>query len=114
MFGGEWIDLIRTSRDNDWRSTHYTELVLAFCMVDESGKRILQDDDLNTAWWKTQSKGFITAAIDAALEFSGLAISESVEDSRKNSLPVGNCSNSIALPTDSGIAPPEILSTTLD
>ena len=114
MFGGEWIDLIRTSRDNDWRSTHYTELVLAFCLVDENGKRILQDDDLNTAWWKTQSKGFITAAIDAAMELSGLAMSESVGDSRKNSLPVGNSCNSIELPTDSAIEPPVVLSTTLD
>ena len=114
MFGGEWVDLIRSLRDNDWRSNHYTQLVLAFCLVDENGKRILQDDDLNAAWWKTQSKGFIVSVIDEAMEFSNLAIEQTSEDSRKNLPETTGCINSTESQPDLAIAPPEILSTTLD
>jgi hypothetical protein len=114
MFGGEWVDLIRSLRDNDWRSSHYTQLILAFCLVDEHGKRILQDDDLNAAWWKTQSKGFIVSAIDEAMEFSNLAIEQTSEDSRKNLPETTGCVNSIESQPDLDIEPPEILSTTLD
>ena len=118
MYGGEWVDLIRSMRGESngakWRSENYTQLVLAFCLIDESGKRILHDDDLNTAWWKTQSKAFMTAAIDAAIQFSGLAIEVAAEDARKNSSEVGSSSSSTESPTDSDIEPPVILSTTLD
>jgi len=118
MFGGEWVDLVRSMRGDtknaEWRSENYTQLVLAFCLVDEHGKRILQDEDLNTAWWKTQSRAFMTAAIDEAMRFSGLNIETTVEDARKNSLEVGNSSNSTESPIDSDIAAPEIWSKTLD
>jgi hypothetical protein len=114
MFGGEWVDLIRSLRDNEWRDNNYTALVLAFCLVDDQGKRILSDDDINTAWWKTQGKGFMVEAIDAAMEFSGLKQKASVEDERKNSSEVGSSSNSTELPTDLDIAAPEIWSKTLD
>ena len=64
MFGGEWLSLVRSvsgdTKQAEWRNQNYSQLVLAFCLVDEAGKRILTDDDLNTAWWKTQSKGFLT------------------------------------------------------
>ena len=117
MFGGEWISLIRSMRGDtkhaEWRSENYTQLVLAFCLVDESGKRILTDDDLNTAWWKSQSKGFISGAVDAAMKWSNLNSDSTVEDERKNSLPVGDSTNSIELPIDLDIEPPVILSTTL-
>lgn len=112
MFGGEWVDLIRSLKDNDWRSDNYTQLILAFCLVDEHGKRIMSDDDLNTAWWKTQSKGFLVASIDAAMEFSRLSTDE--EDPRKNSPTIAGSDSSTESPPSSDIEPPEILSTTLD
>jgi hypothetical protein len=119
MFSGEWLDLIRSltgpdGKTNEWRNKHYTQLVLAFCLVDADGKRLLTDDDLNTAWWKTQSRGFITQAIDAALDFSGLTTSVAVETERKNSPVTATSDSSIELPQDSAIEPPTILSTTLD
>ena len=114
MFGGEWVDLIRSLKGNDWRSDNYTQLVLAFCLVDEHGKRMMTDDDLNTAWWKTQSKGFLVAAIDAAMEFSRLSTDEAAEDPRKNSPTIAGSDNSTESPTDSDIEPPVILSTTLE
>lgn len=117
MFGGEWIDLIRSLRKangepDEFRNRNYTQLVLAFCLVDEEGKRILTDDDLNTSWWKTQSKAFVTSAIDAAMSFSGLA--SDAEDQRKNLPTTGGSDNSTASPPGSDIEPPAILSTTLD
>ena len=114
MYGGEWVDMVRSVKDNEWRSKHYTELVLAFCLVDENGKRILTDDDLNTAWWKTQSKGFLVSAIDEAMDFSGLSTDESAEDSRKNLPETTGCDSSTESPPDSGIDAPEIWSKTLD
>jgi hypothetical protein len=114
MFGGEWIDLIRSLKDNDWRQNNYTQLVLAFCLVDEQGKRILTDDDLNTAWWKTQSKGFLIESINAALDFSNLSTELTVEDTRKNLQGIGGSDSSTESPNGLGIAPPEIVSTTLD
>jgi hypothetical protein len=118
MFGGEWISLMRSmhgdSKGAEWRSENYTQLVLAFCLVDEQGKRILQDDDLNAAWWKSQSKGFVIDAIDAAMRFSNLNSDSSVEGSRKNSLPTGDSCKSTELPQGLDIEPPAILSTTLD
>ena len=114
MFGGEWVDLIRSLRDNDWRSKHYTQLVLAFCLVDEHGKRILTDDDLNTAWWKTQSKGFLVETIDAAMAFSNLNTDQTAEDSRKNLPIITGSDSSTESPTNSDIEPPVIVSTTLD
>ena len=118
MFSGEWLDLIRSltnpdGKTNEWRNKHYTQLVLAFCLVDADGKRILQDDDLNTAWWKTQSRGFVTEAVEAAMEFSNLSAKTTVENERKN-LPTADTSgNCTELPEGSAIEPPAILSTTL-
>ena len=120
MFGSEWLSLVRSvagdSKAAQWRDQNYSQLVLAFCLVDEDGKRILSDDDLNTAWWKTQSKGFLTASIDAAMTFSGLR-GEGVEAERKNLQRVGGSANSTELPLESDqesdVAPPEILSSTL-
>ena len=117
MGGGEWISLVRSlSKPNgerdQWRNENYTQLVLAFCLVDEDGKRILTDDDLNTAWWKSQSKGFTSAAITAAMEFSGVD-SEAAEDTRKNLPTTPGCDLSTESQTASGIEPPAILSTTL-
>ena len=112
MFGGEWIDLIRSMKGDDWRSKNYTQLVLAFCLVGEDNKRILQDADLNAAWWKTQSKGFIIEAVDAAMEFSNLLTD--TEEPAKNLPGIGGSDNSTESPPDSDIEPPEILSTTLD
>ena len=119
MFSGEWLDLIRSlnnpdGKTNDWRNKHYTQLVLAFCLVDEAGKRILQDEDLNTAWWKTQSRGFVVESVDAAMEFSNLSAKTTVETERKN-LPTADTSDSYTeLPEGSAIEVPVILSTTLD
>ena len=121
MFGSEWLSLVRSvagdSKAAEWRNQNYSQLVLAFCLVDENGKRILTDDDLNSAWWKTQSKGFITAAIDAAMSFSGLR-GDGVEDARKNSLEAGGSDSSIESQNESeqasAVPPPEILSSTLD
>ena len=59
------------------------------------------------------SKGFISGAVDAAMKWSNLNSDSTVEDERKNSLPVGDSTNSIELPTDLDIEPPVILSTTL-
>jgi hypothetical protein len=117
MFGGEWISLVRSLTKPDgtrdqWRNENYTQLVLAFCLVNKAGKRILTDDDLNTAWWKTQSKGFLSAAIEAAMDFSGVS-AETAEDSRKNLPTIPGCDPSTESQTDAGIEPPEILSTTL-
>ena len=119
MFSGEWLDLIRSltnpdGKTNEWRNKHYTQLILAFCLVDADGKRILQDDDLNTAWWKTQSRGFVVEAVDAAMEFSNLSTRTTVETERKN-LPTADTSdNYTELPEGSAIEVPQILSTTLD
>jgi hypothetical protein len=119
MFSGEWLDLIRSltnpdGKTNEWRNKHYTQLVLAFCLVDADGKRILTDDDLNTAWWKTQGRGFVIEAVDAAMEFSNLSAKTTVENERKN-LPTADTSgNYTELPEGSAIEPPAILSTTLD
>lgn len=118
MFGGEWVDLIRSMRGDskgaEWRNENYSQLVLAFCLVDEHGKRILHDEDLNTAWWKSQGKAFMTAAIDAAIQFSGLGIETPMETARKNFSEVGSSSSSTELPTDLDITAPEIWSKTLD
>jgi len=121
MFGGEWVSMIRSMQGDDknaeWRSKNYSQLVLAFCLVDEDGKRILTDDDINAAWWKTQSKGFITEAVNEALKFSNLDAG-TVEDERKNSPTAGGCDNSTESPQESGqgseLEPPAILSSTLD
>ena len=119
MFSGEWLDLIRSlnnpdGKTNEWRNKHYTQLVLAFCLVDADGKRILQDDDLNTAWWKTQSRGFVVEAVDAAMEFSNLSTKTTVETERKNLPTADTCDNSTGSLQSSAIEPPQILSTTLD
>jgi len=117
MFGGEWLSLVRSvsgdTKQAEWRNQNYSQLVLAFCLVDEAGKRILTDDDLNTAWWKTQSKGFLTESIDAAMEFSGLR-TEGVEAAKKNSPIAGGSGNSTESPAGSDMMTPAILSTTLD
>ena len=118
MFGGEWISLIRSGTGKDknaeWRNENTGALVLAFCLVDEAGKRILTDDDLNTAWWKSQSIGFTTQAIEAAMVWSGVRVKVSVEDARKNLPGTGDSCNSIESPPGLDIEPPAILSTTLD
>jgi hypothetical protein len=118
MFGGEWISLIRSGTGKDknaeWRNENTGALVLAFCLVDEAGKRILTDDDLNTAWWRSQSIGFTTQAIEAAMRWSGVRPANSVEDERKNLPETGDSSSIIESPPDLDIEVPEILSTTLD
>lgn len=112
MFGGEWVDLIRSLQNNEWRSKNYTQLVLAFCLVDEQNKRLLSDEDINSAWWKTQSKGFMLKAIDEAMKLSNLSSDMTVEESAKNLPEIGGSGNSTGLPIGSDTEPPEIASTT--
>jgi hypothetical protein len=118
MFGGEWVSLIRSTTGKDkaaqWRNDNIGGLVLAFCLVDESGKRILTDDDLNTAWWRSQSIGFTTDAVEAAMRFSGVRPSTTVEDERKNLPTTGDSSNTTESPPSSDMEVPAIVSTTLE
>jgi hypothetical protein len=118
MFAHEWLSLMRSMTKPDgttdeWRNQNYSALVLAFCLVDESGKRILQDDDLNAHWWKTQSQPFVVQSIEAAMRHSGLRAAVTVEDAKKNLPETSGSETSIELPNDSAIPVPEIVSTTL-
>jgi hypothetical protein len=110
--------LLRTTTGKDkaaqWRNDNIGGLVLAFCLVTEDGKRILMDDDLNTAWWRSQSIGFTTDAIDVAMRFSGVRPSTTVEAERKNLPTTGDSSNTTELPPGSDMEVPAIVSTTLD
>lgn len=119
MFAHEWLSLMRSMTKPDgttdeWRNQNYSALVLAFCLVDENGKRILTDDDLNAHWWKTQSQPFVVQSIEAAMRHSGLRASVTVEDAKKNLPATSGSETSTELPSDSAIPVPEILSTTLE
>ncbi len=103
MFAGEWIDLVRSLNDKrgepiQWRHGHLGELTVAFCWVDENGRRCMADDDIQAAWWKQQEAGFISAFINEVRDFCRIGADASHEDAKKN-LPetdTGDCSSESA------------------
>jgi hypothetical protein len=95
---------------DEWRNEHFGELKLARCWVDESGKRILEDADLNSDWWKRKHPAFVKAFISAVSDHNE-DTAEHQEAALKNCEEIGNCACSIALPTDAVTTPLAISST---
>ena len=89
MFSGEWVELINSLHDKrgepiGWRHGHLGELTVAFCWVDENGRRVMTDDDIQATWWKRQEAGFVSAFIGAVREFSRIGVEVGHEDAKKN------------------------------
>jgi len=100
----------RTGKQNEWRTDHFGELVAAFCWVDEGGKRILEDDDLNTDWWRKQDARFVRRLLQAAQELTGIG-EMSTEQAVKNSAEIDGSDNSTEQQPGEVSPPPEISST---
>jgi hypothetical protein len=116
MFGSEYLDLIDSTSDAngtpiEFRRKHLGELMVAWCWVDADGKRVLEDADINTAWWRRQHMAFTVDFVAAVRKHNGAGVFDNVDASKKNSEETTDSECSIALPPDLAIQPPEIVST---
>ena len=98
MWSGEYFDLMESTisqpsmdkkerREAEWRGEHMGELMVAFCWVDDTDRRCMEDEDLKSDEWKQTSPAFTTAILDAVrnLNAAQAAVHDGLEDELGNS-----------------------------
>ena len=86
MYGREKVDLENSMSDETgktipWRINHYRELEAAFCLVDDNGKRIFSDADVqNGERWTKLHPGFLRALLSEVRRVNGDAQAIDVDE----------------------------------
>ena len=109
FFGAERVAFLNAMYDSKgepvkFRHDHMGELEVAFCWVDDDGKRCMADEDVNAAWWKRQDAAFIEAFIREVRHHNGFVRSD-IEDTAKN-LPDDGGTVCSSESVQSSVAPP--------